>query len=75
MAFSPETLVAASSRSGDQCECTSGVCGDHAGRCQQRIHKGQWEAWKKVNGGDESLDNCELICRYCADLRRAATET
>lgn len=78
----PEAVVKeAFKRSGGRCECTRSHEGDDnaphfGGRCPRTFSElyGGWVPFHKVsliNGGDNSLENCEIICEAChlhADL-------
>ena len=73
MAFSESIKDQAYKRSGGQCECTrshSGPSGSHhEGRCTAKFARnGSWDAHHiidVVNGGDDSLLNCEVLCIPC----------
>ena len=72
MAFQDSVVDQAWARSGGRCECTRKDHG-HSGRCGHELQKDRrgaepsywWEAHKKVTGGDETLDNCEILCQDC----------
>lgn len=75
MPFPEDVIKEAFKRSGGRCECTSDHDGDvnapHLeGRCRRTFSEefGGWIAHHKVsiiNGGDNSLENCEIICDGC----------
>jgi hypothetical protein len=72
MAFQDSVIDQAWTRSGGRCECTCTEHG-HSERCNhelQRERRGAepsywWEAHKKVADGDETLNNCEILCQDC----------
>jgi len=76
MPFTEEVIKVAFKRSGGRCECTRSHEGDSnaphfGGRCTRTFSEefGGWVASYKVsilNGGDHSLDNCEIICVACS---------
>ncbi len=81
MPFPVDVKKKAFIRSGGRCECTRSHEGDDnaphfGGRCKRTFSEeyGGWVAFHKIsllNGGDNSLENCEIICEAChkhADL-------
>lgn len=76
MAFSEEVLEQAWQRSGGKCECQSPTHDHGFLACDELLEwlnrsgpgMGAWEARhivKVENGGDDSLDNCEIRCLAC----------
>lgn len=78
MSFSDSVVDQAWTRSGGRCECTLTGHG-HSERCGHELLRDRrgaepsycWEAHKKVAGGDDSLDNCEILCHQCCKQIRA----
>lgn len=76
MAFSDEVLEQAWQRSGGKCECRNASHDHGFYACDELLewlNRGQpglggWEAWyivKPEDGGDDSLENCEVRCLAC----------
>ncbi len=77
MDFSEDTKNRAFLRSGLKCECTSLSCG-HIKKCGKALYRGNWHASyiKPLNsGGDNSLENCEVICNECYENQARGGET
>lgn len=80
MAFSGQTVWEAWLRSKGRCECMlpthghSGTCGRPL-RWEERGREGGLNAWEAHHrtspqmGGDDSLDNCEILCWRCHKAR------
>ncbi len=76
MAFSDLVIKQAWARSKGLCECTR-QCKEHTGQCPKPLHwhlrgfegVGGWEAHHKTGQtlltGDDTLDNCEILCQQC----------
>jgi len=65
--FSKDTKNRAFIRSGLKCECTHLSCG-HVQRCGKPLYRGNWQACPKKTsaaGGNDSLENCEILCNSC----------
>lgn len=62
MPFPASVRIQALQRSGNQCECTRITCSHHTGRCTRT-----WglEAHHIVQGGSDTLSNCEILCDQC----------
>lgn len=75
MAFSAEVVAQAWKRANGTCECTRTDHG-HWAKCHKALLKWKrgkegWGAWEACHIGspdDDSLSNCELICRECQEL-------
>jgi hypothetical protein len=86
MAFSSETVWQAWLRSKGRCECTNPTHG-HSRTCSRQLRwedRGLpegWNAWQAAHrtsanmGGDNSLDNCEVLCWKCYKTKMADEET
>lgn len=67
MAFSEATKEAALARANHRCECERVNHTGHVGRCT----KSATECHHKTavgSGGDDTLSNCEAICKDCHGL-------
>ena len=74
--FSEDTKNRAFIRSDLKCECTNLSCG-HIKKCGKALYRGNWHArYKKPlnSGGDNSLENCEIICTACFENHVLETE-
>lgn len=77
MAFENSIVDQAWVRSGGRCECTH-IDHGHSERCGRELLRDRrgaepsywWEAHKKVAGGNDTLNNCEILCHECFEQTR-----
>ena len=79
MAFTDDVLQQAWQRSGGKCECQNRSHDHGFYACDELLEwlnraqpgLGSWEARHKVvpeDGGDDSLENCEIVCLDCLNF-------
>jgi hypothetical protein len=68
MPFAQEIVNAGIERSGGRCECSMSRCG-HGVRCRRPIKNLAPPLVRHrraiTSGGDDSLSNCEVVCKAC----------
>jgi hypothetical protein len=68
MAFSPATVQQALARARSICECRRPDHWHSPGVCQAFLWVSPYHAVHRTppeQGGDESVDNCEIVCEAC----------